>query len=548
MFRNLCAGVLEARTTPQARAVKAVLALLFLNAMLAFNNLWPTPAIWPDHRLSSEFVWCWVLLLAVVHWRGALSPRLLAVFSVAYLLLVVGRYFDVAMPSLFGRGVNLYWDGQQAARFLRVSAQDYPGWLTLAVVLSVVVLFVALYRLLRAALRVVARDAAPFALRSRAALALTGVAIALSIANHAGMRATWPIVSRPVTLTYLRQAELLLTAFSSQRLEQALPPSPTFDSDLGALAGLDVKLLFVESYGAVAFDHPLAQRMLAAGRERFAQAVRQSGRGVVSAYVRSPTFGGASDLAHLGLLSGLDLSDPRRHDLLLTTRRPTLISLFRERGYQTFGLYPALSWDWPEREFYGFDVFLEGRSLAYRGPRLGFWWIPDQVTIARFEQLHPLGPDSPPRLLFFPTITSHFPFSPVPPYQPDWSRVLGERPFDDAEVERALAEQPNWLDMLPGYLRMMDYNYRWLAGYLEQARARDELVILVGDHQPTSNISGEGASWEVPVHVIASNPELLRRFVAQGFQPGLEPQRPALGAMHDLTRMLLRAFSSRGDE
>jgi len=71
-------------------------------------------------------------------------------------------------------------------------------------------------------------------------------------------------------------------------------------------------------------------------------------------------------------------------------------------------------------------------------------------------------------------------------------------------------------------------------------------MILVGDHQPASSVSGEGATWEVPVHVIDANPKLLQRFVEQGFQPGLEPQRPALGAMHDLTRILLHAFASNG--
>ena len=39
-------------------------------------------------------------------------------------------------------------------------------------------------------------------------------------------------------------------------------------------------------------------------------------------------------------------------------------------------------------------------------------------------------------------------------------------------------------------------------------------------------------------------PELLARFVALGFRPGLEPQRPVLGGMHDLTALLLKAFEA----
>jgi hypothetical protein len=261
--------------------------------------------------------------------------------------------------------------------------------------------------------------------------------------------------------------------------------------------------------------------------------------------VRSPTFGGASDLAHLGLLSGLDLADPRRHDLLLTTARPTLLSRFRARGYETVGLYPALSWEWPERAFYGFDRFLDGPALGYRGPKFGYWWIPDQFAIARYHELLPLRPDSPPRLLFFATINSHIPFRPVPPYQPDWSRLTGDRPFDDVDVARAHSERADWLDLFPAYVRAIDYTYRWLAGYLERPRTREVLTILIGDHQPVASVSGPGASWDVPVHVIGASPRLMQRLASLGFRPGIEPQRPSLGAMHELTALLLRAFDGR---
>jgi hypothetical protein len=66
--------------------------------------------------------------------------------------------------------------------------------------------------------------------------------------------------------------------------------------------------------------------------------------------------------------------------------------------------------------------------------------------------------------------------------------------------------------------------------------------LLVGDHQPTANVSGEGVSWDVPVHIISRDPQLLQRFIAQGFVAGLEPPRTPLGGMHELTAMLLRAF------
>lgn len=528
--------------------IKAVLALLFLNAMLSFALWWPTPGIRPAPRLAPEFVLFWVLLLIAARVGGALSRRMLTAFGIGYLLLVIGRYADVVVPALFGRELNLYWDGPHALGFVKVLAQSAAAWMTPAIALAALLGVAVLYRLLRGAIAIAARVAAPWALRSRAALALSMAAVVLACAHVSGvaMDATGRLISKPILPTYLRQADLLATALLPTRLAVALPPSPAFDSDLGALAGADVKIVFAESYGAVAFDHPQARRGLAAARAQFEQAIAASGRQVVSAFVRSPTFGGHSDLAHLGLLSGLDLSDPRRHDLLLTTTRPTLIDLFRARGYRTYGLYPALSWDWPEHKFYRFDHFLDGRDLGYRGPQTSFWWIPDQYSIARFDQLHPIGPESPPRLLFFPTINSHLPFAPLPPYQPDWQRLLSAQPFDAAGASRTLADKVDWTHMMSGYVHAIEYTYQWLGGYLMQPAPREYLMILIGDHQPASSVSGEGATWEVPVHVIGTNAQVLQRFVKQGFRPGLEPQRPALGAMHDLTRMLLHSFASNG--
>ena len=536
---------------PWRRIAGAALALIFLNGMLSFRDWWPTPGILPDLRLAPEFVWLWLALLAAVAWHGTLSPRALTLFTLAALLLVVGRYADVTVHSLFGRPINLYWDGAQIPRFLWVSAQELAWWQSAAVVAAVGLLFWILYCLLRWAIAVAVREAVPFALRTPWAWGVSTLAVLLVTANLAGVRATWPLVSKSFVPTYWRQAQLLVTAFSPQRQASLLPDATAVDaalaaeprSALAALHGRDVYVIMLESVGAVVYDDARADQALRTSRDRFAADIAASGRQVVSAFFGSPTFAGGSDLAHLGILSGIDLSDPMRHDVLLTTQRPTLNALFRAHGYQTFGLYPALDWEWPERAFYGFDVFVARRDLGYAGPAMGFWQVPDQFSAARFEQLYPRDADAPPRFVFFPTITCHLPFSPVPPYQPDWSRVLGPQPFAEVEVSRALAEQPNWLNMFPGYVRMVAYTYQWLGAYLRQPEPREAIYLLIGDHQPAANITGEGASWDVPVHIVARDGELLARFIEQGFQPGLAPPRQALGPLHALTGMLLQAFS-----
>ena len=552
MFRNKPVAVQTDvfREKPGAGSIAlTVLALLLLNAALSFKEWWPTPGVLPDHRIAPEFVWLWVLLLITIAWRQPLGPWALRGFTLAYLILMLGRYIDVTAPSLFGRPVNFYWDGLQIPRFLWVSAQERPGWQVALILAAVALLFFTLYRAVRWAIGRVAREAVPYALHHRWTWALTLAAVALSVANHAGVRATWPVVSKPVIPTYWRQAQLLVTALQPRRIDEVLPARTSIDQALeqadalAALRGRDVAMILLESVGAIVVDNPRAKAALQPVREQFEADVRASGRGVVSAWFTSPTFAGGSDLAHLSLLSAMDLSDPFRHDLLLTTKRPTLNTLFSRRGYQTVGFYPSVFWEWPERAFYAFDRYVDGRDLAYPGPELGFWKIPDQYSMARIEQLMPREAGTSPRFLFFPTITSHLPFSPVPPFQPDWSKLLSGQPFAGTDLERALAERPNWLEMFPDYLRMVTYAYRWLGDYFRQPEPRETIYLLIGDHQPAANVSGESASWDVPVHIVSSDPELLARWRALGFEDGMTPTRRSLGPLHKVTDMMLQTFS-----
>jgi len=47
--------------------------------------------------------------------------------------------------------------------------------------------------------------------------------------------------------------------------------------------------------------------------------------------------------------------------------------------------------------------------------------------------------------------------------------------------------------------------------------------------------------------VIGRRRHLLRGLLEHGFRPGLEPQRPSIGAMHALVPTLLDAFDARAD-
>jgi hypothetical protein len=459
-------------------------------------------------------------------------------------LVAIGRYADVTVPAWLGRKLNLYWDARHLPRFLDVASQEYTWWQIIGIILAFVAGFWLLARVVLASIRILAHEAAPRALRSPLALLATVALTSLVVGNMAQVIRAHAYVADPVFPVYQRQAEILAAAYLPGRAAKALPPSPPQQSDLQALNGADVKVIFLESYGATTYQRHDIAEVIGPARKRLEEAAKTQDRQVVSAFVRAAAFGGASDLSHLSLLSGIDLTDPLRHDVLLTTERKTMLDTFEEAGYRTIGLYPSMSWDWPEESFYDFDHYLDAPSLDYQGPKFGLWWLPDQFSIARVNELYPPDPDSQPRFVFFPTITSHIPFRPTPPYQPDWGRVTSSSPYDDEATAKALADEIDWNRLFSGYIKTIDYSFEWLAGYQSLPQSRNSVMIVIGDHQPAGGITGPNATWDVPVHIITSNKLIADRLRRYGFIDGIDPEQAVLGHISDLNQILLSVFDS----
>jgi hypothetical protein len=516
-----------------------IAALALLNASLSFHNIWPTPAIAWTGELSVEFA-AVVLLLALVRQRRGSVPRaIVGAAAAAWILLSAGHYADVTTPALYGRDINLYWDLRYMPDVARMVAAAAPLWLMAAIVIGVVATLSLLYFVFRWALVRLVRGLDDR--RVRITLSAAAVAaIVLFAAQHAS-EAVPPVPSfaTPVAETYARQLKLVAGAMSASA---TLPPSPSFDADLSLARGADVFLVFVEAYGAVAYERPDIAPFLAEPRSQLEAAIRDTGRRVVSAFVDSPTFGGSSWLAHISLMSGIEVRDPETNARLMTERRDTIVTTFSRAGYRTVALMPGLRQRWPEGSFYRFDETYGAARLDYGGPEFGWFAIPDQFSLARIDTLEVDRPTRPNLFMFYPTISTHFPFSPTPPYQPEWGRIFDAHPYDGPSIVRAYAKQPDWTHFAPGYVDAVSYTYATLGGYLRKQRGRDIVLIVIGDHQPAAAVSGAGASWSVPVHVVSNRDAIVDRLLARGFHTGLVPARPALGRMHSLLPILLDAF------
>jgi hypothetical protein len=547
-------------------------ALFALNAALSFHNLWPTPAVTLRGEVAVEVALLVLGLALWLHWRGRLSARLGWLLAVLLLIGTLARYAEVTAPALYGRPVNLYWDARHLGSVVAMIARVATPWqlalglgTTVLLLLAVTAALQVCVRRLAVALAppparaavgalpvetVAAPSAAPFAVAGarRALLALATLTTLLFVANRGLGLDTGPFhFSNPVAQTWGEQVARLSASWLAARRAAPLQVAPLPVAPLRAAAGADVFVVFIESYGQVALERPALAARIAAGRASLAAAIAATGRQVVSASVESPTFGGGSWLAHASLMSGVEVRGDDDYRRLLALRRATLVDVFRAAGYRTVALMPGLRGFWPEGVLYRFDSVYGAPELDYRGPEFGWWRIPDQFSLARFDALEaqraePAGGRAP-RFLMFPTISSHMPFSPTPPYQSDWPRMTGPRPYG-VEAARALARQPDWTDLGPAYADSVGYTLETLAGYLRQHAGRPLVLVLLGDHQPPAVVSGPGASWQVPVHVISDRAAIIRPLLDAGFVHGLAPPPRRLSRLDEFTALLLRALDA----
>lgn len=298
---------------------------------------------------------------------------------------------------------------------------------------------------------------------------------------------------------------------------------------LTGLRGKDVILAFVESYGRSAVQDssfsPGIKAVLNAGTSRLAAA----GFSARSAFLTSPTFGAASWLAHATMQSGLQVDSQQRYNQLLTHERLTLTGAFSRAGWRTVFDVPANTIDWPQgSKFYGFDTLYDSRNVGYRGPKFSYAPMPDQYVLSAFHRLELARADRKPVMAEIDLVSSHHPWTPLP-HPVEWDQVGDGSIFDGMPEQGAspaeVFQSPERVRALYG--QSIQYTLNTLFSYLTTYPDPDLVVIMVGDHQPHSYVSGERPGHDVPVSIIAHDPAVLNRISAWGWEDGLLPSPSA---------------------
>jgi len=334
-----------------------------------------------------------------------------------------------------------------------------------------------------------------------------------------------------------------------QRFESALvagDPASRLPRLLAGLRGKDVIVAFVESYGEVAVQDssfsPGVDAVLASGTRTLAAA----GYGSRSGWLDSPTFGGISWLAHSTLQSGLWVNNQQRYDQLVASSRFTLSDAFSRAGWRTVADVPSNTKPWPEgRSFYHYDQLYDAHNVGYAGPKFSYASMPDQYTLAAFQRME-LANGHRPVMAEIDLVSSHTPWTPLPRLVDP--AVIGDGSVFDPMPAQGPAPAALWQDgsrVRAAYGQSIEYSLNALVSFVTTAHDDNLVLVLLGDHQPATIVSGSHASHRVPISIVAHDPAVLQQIAGWDWSTGLQPSRTGpVWPMSAFRDRFLKAYSS----
>ena len=520
-----------------------VLALLLVWAALVAPNQPSHLNLGAFARLPLELL----VVVAVAALLPATARRVLAVVAGTVLsVLVVVKVLDMGFFTAFDRPFNPVDDSGYAGIGIETLRDAIGGSGANVVVAVAVVLIVALLAVPVLALLRVTRVAAGhrgWALRAATALGVVWVALRVVGAPVASSSAAALAVDEVQAVRAgLADRAVLAREIAHDRF-RATPGNRL----LTGLRGKDVLLVFVESYGRVAVQDSSVSPRINAELERGAAALRAAGFSSRSAFLTSPTFGGLSWLAHSTLQSGVLVDGQRRYDQLVQNDRLTLTRAFKRAGWRAVGIMPGNHRAWPEGStFYHYDRVYDRRNLGYRGPDFGLPPMPDQYSLLALQRRELAKRHRPPLFAEVDLISSHAPWTRIP-------RLISWDDVGDGSIfDRLPAKESTKASLLgdserarAAYGHSIEYSLSTLFSFVQRYGDDNLVLVVLGDHQPATVVTGQGASHDVPISVIAHDPKVMDQIAGWGWQDGMLPSpRAPVWPMAAFRDRFLTAFGS----
>lgn len=528
------------RYRPDARQLLTLAAFIGLFVALTLPNrlAWITPSAFVFFPL--EFMLIGLLLLVPGRPGDGLRIGLALLLGLGLLL----RVADLVTHEIFARPFNVIFDAHLLADGSRLLTGVLGSLTAIAVALLLAAGAGLLFWLAFAMLGRIQRSlrAAP----RPSGAAMLALLLAWGVLKGAGWSRAdtfaWDqlVLHGQDTLHSIRD----IRAFAETVSEDELVEQPV-DSLFSRLRGKDVFVVFAESYGRVLLEREPFAEPVRATLSQAQESLEAEGVHMRSAFLTSPTVGGLSWLAHASALSGAWIDSETRYESLIISQRATLNRLFRQAGWRTVAAMPAISMAWPEGQYYGYDHIYNAHNFGYEG--LPFNWVtmPDQYVLSALQEKERSGTDRPPVMAEIALISSHAPWTPVAELVP-WDQVGDGRIFNE-QAQSGPAPEEVWQEVesiRSHYRRSIEYMLDTMVSYIQEYGDEDLVILLLGDHPPAPLVSGDTDSRDVPVHLIARDPDVIDAIVDWNWQPGLLPDADApVWRMDRLRDRFVEAFS-----
>lgn len=507
--------------------LKAAAGLLFLNVLLNADNL------------VNDFAWVRLLqpspeLLLMAAGMALLARQGVRLPSVIYapaagLILFLGlfRAADALMSAILCRPLNLAMDTLRLPDLVVLArALLSPEHFVLSLAGAPIFAAAVAWGIGRTLVNLHTLLAAPALPPRTKRLAAVGILLA----TLGAVQQNAPVVAAPTLPRLVEEIRFILDLDGVRRsdlaaLAEVRDRAGTMPPNLDRLEQASVLLFVVESYGRAVFSQPdHAARLLPAIRAAEAE-LGAAGFQMCSGFLDSPAIGGGSWLAHATLASGVRVRSQIRHDLLLASDLIPLAEFFNRAGYRTLRAMPGTLWPWPAGGFYRYGQTFIAPDFDYRGPRFAFAPMPDQFVLDWMWRNEIKG-EKRPLFVEFILVSSHAGFEVHAPYVADWGEIGDGSLFHALPALRRPGAWKDPASLSEAYSTAIVYEWRLLKEFIKTHVAADELIIILGDHQPPGRAAGGDRSASVPVHLISRNSQALAGFIDRGHTPGLVPEQP----------------------
>ncbi|WP_164384841.1 CDP-alcohol phosphatidyltransferase [Streptomyces sp. OM5714] len=529
------------------RVTTSLSAILVLGALLLPNTF---VALEPNRfaRIPGEAVVAAVLLLCLPR-----VPRLVAaaLFGTALGALTVLNLLDMGFTEYLGRSFNLVLDWgllDDAQSFVADSMGGAAAtWAAVGAAALAVLLLVLM------ALAAVRLGELLAAHRERAARgALMAATVWMTCAALGVQTFGVPVATTSASKAAEAQAHRVVDTLRDEAAFAKEAKADRFGATPGAqlvpdLRGKDMIFTFIESYGRSAIEDPVMAPGVGRTLDASTEALAKAGFHARSGWLTSATYGGSSWLGHSTFLSGLWVDNQQRYRTVTAGDHLTLTKAFEKTGdWDTVGIMPGVQKAWPEADWYGLDKVYDAFDMGYRGPKFSWSTMPDQYALEAFQRLEHGRERDKPLMAEVILTSSHQPWAPIP-RMVGWDEVGDGSVYDGIEASGVKASDviTDSARSKEEYGKSVQYSVTSLTQWLERYGTDDTVLVFLGDHQPLARVSGNEASRDVPVSIVAKDPKVLDAIDDWNWTEGLEPAKDApVWRMSSFRDRFLTAYGS----